>query len=55
MAAEPPSERVSQSVYFFGDGSAEGAGDMQRVLKVLNEGIASPEHAAFNKKLDSRR
>jgi pyruvate,orthophosphate dikinase len=31
-AADPPRSHGSKSVYFFGDGAAEGSGDMQRVL-----------------------
>jgi len=52
-----PENGVYRSRIFPGlwlDANAMLAGDMKRVLAVLQEGIATPEHAAFCEKLQQR-
>jgi len=54
IAADP--RGISRSRVFPGlwiDGSALIAGRLSRLLKALNQGLASPEHAAFVKRLEA--
>jgi Uma2 family endonuclease len=53
-----PADGVHRSVAFPGlwlDAAALLAGDLARVLAVLNDGLRSPEHAAFVAQLAARR
>lgn len=53
----PDAERIVRSEVFPGlwlDVSAMIGGDMRRVMEVLNEGLATPEHAAFAQALRER-
>jgi Uma2 family endonuclease len=53
-----PADGVYRSAVFAGlwlDAGALLAGDMTRVVAVLNDGLRSPEHAAFVAQLASRR
>jgi Uma2 family endonuclease len=54
----PPADGVYRSAAFPGlwlDAAALLAGDLARVLAVLNDGLRSPEHAAFVAQLAARR
>jgi Putative restriction endonuclease len=54
----PPADAVYRSAAFPGlwlDAAALLAGDLARVLAVLQQGIQSPEHAAFVQQLAARR
>ena len=54
----PPADGVYRSAVFPGlwlDAAALLAGDLSRVLAVLQQGIQSPEHAAFVQQLAARR